>query len=158
MEALQRIQVFRVFDVFALLDCLHGLRAGRLQQVGVQLRGASDAQWCESCHAVSRCVTLCHAVSRCVTLCHAVSRCVTLCHVVSRCVTLCHAVSRCVTLCHAVSRCVTLCHVVSRCGVRRTAAAPSRRWSWTRCRRLSLLSWEENRMKVSSLSGSTACN
>ncbi|TNN39512.1 DNA repair protein RAD51 4 [Liparis tanakae] len=33
-EEEQRIQVFRVFDVFALLDCLYGLRAGRLQQVG----------------------------------------------------------------------------------------------------------------------------
>lgn len=35
MAALQRIQVFRLFDVFSLLDCLYGLRAGALQQVGV---------------------------------------------------------------------------------------------------------------------------
>lgn len=35
MEALQRIHVFRLFDVFSLLDCLYGLRAGILQQVGV---------------------------------------------------------------------------------------------------------------------------
>ncbi|TNM84504.1 hypothetical protein fugu_008682 [Takifugu bimaculatus] len=34
MEALQRIHVFRLFDVFSLLDCLYGLRAGILQQVG----------------------------------------------------------------------------------------------------------------------------
>uniref|UniRef100_A0A8C3G9X5 DNA repair protein RAD51 homolog 4 n=1 Tax=Cyclopterus lumpus TaxID=8103 RepID=A0A8C3G9X5_CYCLU len=32
MEALQRIHVYRAFDVFSLLDCLHGLRAGRLRQ------------------------------------------------------------------------------------------------------------------------------
>ncbi|KAM3600675.1 uncharacterized protein V6R79_000518 [Siganus canaliculatus] len=31
-EALQRIHVFRLFDVFALLDCLYELRGGRLQQ------------------------------------------------------------------------------------------------------------------------------
>lgn len=35
MEALQRIHVFRLFDVFSLLDCLYALRAGTLQQVGV---------------------------------------------------------------------------------------------------------------------------
>lgn len=35
MEALQRIRVFRLFDVYSLLDCLYGLRAGILQQVGV---------------------------------------------------------------------------------------------------------------------------
>ncbi|XP_068188138.1 DNA repair protein RAD51 homolog 4 isoform X2 [Antennarius striatus] len=32
MEALQRIRVFRPLDVFALLDCLYGLRGGELQQ------------------------------------------------------------------------------------------------------------------------------
>ncbi|XP_070699774.1 DNA repair protein RAD51 homolog 4 [Pempheris klunzingeri] len=32
MEALQRVHVFRLFDVFSLLDCLHTLRSGRLQQ------------------------------------------------------------------------------------------------------------------------------
>uniref|UniRef100_H3CY37 DNA repair protein RAD51 homolog 4 n=1 Tax=Tetraodon nigroviridis TaxID=99883 RepID=H3CY37_TETNG len=35
MEALQRIHVFRLFDVFSLLDCLYALRAGTLQQVSV---------------------------------------------------------------------------------------------------------------------------
>ncbi|XP_054481541.1 DNA repair protein RAD51 homolog 4 [Anoplopoma fimbria] len=35
MEALQRIHVFRLFDVFSLLDCLYGLRGGRLQQASV---------------------------------------------------------------------------------------------------------------------------
>lgn len=34
MEALQRIRIFRLFDVFSLLDCLYGLRADGLQQVG----------------------------------------------------------------------------------------------------------------------------
>lgn len=33
MEALQRIQIFRLFDVFALLDCLYGLRTDGLRQV-----------------------------------------------------------------------------------------------------------------------------
>ncbi|XP_069572071.1 DNA repair protein RAD51 homolog 4 [Brachyistius frenatus] len=32
MEALQRIRVFHLFDVYALLDCLYGLRSGGLQQ------------------------------------------------------------------------------------------------------------------------------
>ncbi|XP_019961321.2 DNA repair protein RAD51 homolog 4 [Paralichthys olivaceus] len=32
MEALQRIHIFRVFDIFSLLDCLHGLSGGGLQQ------------------------------------------------------------------------------------------------------------------------------
>lgn len=35
MEALQRIHIFRLFDVHALLDCLHSLRSGRLQQASV---------------------------------------------------------------------------------------------------------------------------
>ncbi|XP_034539098.1 DNA repair protein RAD51 homolog 4 [Notolabrus celidotus] len=35
MEALQRIHVFRLFDVHALLDCLYGLRGGGLQQKSV---------------------------------------------------------------------------------------------------------------------------
>lgn len=35
MEALQRIHVYRLFDVYALLDCLYGLRSGGLQQVCV---------------------------------------------------------------------------------------------------------------------------
>ncbi|XP_061596283.1 DNA repair protein RAD51 homolog 4 isoform X2 [Cololabis saira] len=32
MEALQRIRVFRLFDIYALLDCLYGLCGGGLQQ------------------------------------------------------------------------------------------------------------------------------
>uniref|UniRef100_A0A3Q3QM69 DNA repair protein RAD51 homolog 4 n=1 Tax=Monopterus albus TaxID=43700 RepID=A0A3Q3QM69_MONAL len=35
MEALQRIHIFRLFDVFSLLDCLYSLRSGRLQQASV---------------------------------------------------------------------------------------------------------------------------
>ncbi|TKS83162.1 RAD51 -like protein 4 R51H3 [Collichthys lucidus] len=35
MEALQRIHIFRLFDVHSLLDCLHSLRSGRLQQASV---------------------------------------------------------------------------------------------------------------------------
>ncbi|XP_037543166.1 DNA repair protein RAD51 homolog 4 [Nematolebias whitei] len=35
MEALQRIRVFRLFDVYALLDCLYGLYGGGLQQASV---------------------------------------------------------------------------------------------------------------------------
>lgn len=35
MAALQRIHVFRLFDVLALLDCLYGLRRSGLQQVSV---------------------------------------------------------------------------------------------------------------------------
>ncbi|CAB1415495.1 unnamed protein product [Pleuronectes platessa] len=35
MEALQRIHVFRSFDIFSLLDCLHGLSGGGLQQASV---------------------------------------------------------------------------------------------------------------------------
>lgn len=35
-EALQRIHVFRLFDVFSLLDCLYSLRGGILQQVRLQ--------------------------------------------------------------------------------------------------------------------------
>lgn len=35
MAALQRIQVFRLFDVYSLLDCLYGLRSGGLQQASV---------------------------------------------------------------------------------------------------------------------------
>ncbi|TMS13831.1 DNA repair protein RAD51-like protein 4 [Larimichthys crocea] len=35
MEALQRIHIFRLFDVYSLLDCLHSLRSGRLQQASV---------------------------------------------------------------------------------------------------------------------------
>ncbi|XP_005725471.1 DNA repair protein RAD51 homolog 4 [Pundamilia nyererei] len=35
MEALQRIHVFRLFDVYALLDCLYSLRSGGLQQASV---------------------------------------------------------------------------------------------------------------------------
>lgn len=37
MEALQRIRVFHLFDVHSLLDCLHSLRSGGLQQVCLQL-------------------------------------------------------------------------------------------------------------------------
>lgn len=33
MEALQRINIFRAFDVYSLLGCLHNLRCGGLQQV-----------------------------------------------------------------------------------------------------------------------------
>ena len=33
MEALQRIHIFRLSDVYSLLDCLYGLCGGRLQQV-----------------------------------------------------------------------------------------------------------------------------
>ena len=36
MEALQRIHVFRLFDIYALLDCLYGLCGGGLQQVCLQ--------------------------------------------------------------------------------------------------------------------------
>ncbi|XP_023130436.2 DNA repair protein RAD51 homolog 4 [Amphiprion ocellaris] len=35
MAALQRIQIFRLFDVYSLLDCLYGLRSGGLQQASV---------------------------------------------------------------------------------------------------------------------------
>uniref|UniRef100_UPI0037E7335F DNA repair protein RAD51 homolog 4 n=1 Tax=Semicossyphus pulcher TaxID=241346 RepID=UPI0037E7335F len=35
MEALQRIHVFRLFDVYSLLDCLYNLRGGGLQQTSV---------------------------------------------------------------------------------------------------------------------------
>ncbi|KAM9348236.1 DNA repair protein RAD51 homolog 4 [Symphorus nematophorus] len=35
MEALQRIHIFRLFDVYSLLDCLYGLCSGRLQQASV---------------------------------------------------------------------------------------------------------------------------
>lgn len=35
LSSLQRIRVFRVFDVFSLLDCLYGLRRSGLQQVSV---------------------------------------------------------------------------------------------------------------------------
>uniref|UniRef100_A0A3Q3WV54 DNA repair protein RAD51 homolog 4 n=1 Tax=Mola mola TaxID=94237 RepID=A0A3Q3WV54_MOLML len=35
MEALQRIHIFRLFDVFSLLDCLYSLRTGMLQQASV---------------------------------------------------------------------------------------------------------------------------
>ncbi|XP_035481425.1 DNA repair protein RAD51 homolog 4 isoform X1 [Scophthalmus maximus] len=35
MEALQRIRVFRLFDVFSLLDCLYGLCGGGLQRASV---------------------------------------------------------------------------------------------------------------------------
>uniref|UniRef100_A0A671VCI0 DNA repair protein RAD51 homolog 4 n=1 Tax=Sparus aurata TaxID=8175 RepID=A0A671VCI0_SPAAU len=41
MEALQRIHVFQLFDVFSLLDCLYSLRAGRLQQASVGGGGGS---------------------------------------------------------------------------------------------------------------------
>ncbi|KAK2881915.1 DNA repair protein RAD51 homolog 4 [Channa argus] len=34
-ESLQRIHVFRIFDVFSLLDCLYSLCSGRLQQASV---------------------------------------------------------------------------------------------------------------------------
>lgn len=33
MAALQRIQVFRVFDVFSLLTCLQNIRIGGVQMV-----------------------------------------------------------------------------------------------------------------------------
>lgn len=32
MEALQRIHIFRLFDIYSLLDCLYSLRSGRLQR------------------------------------------------------------------------------------------------------------------------------
>ncbi|GAA6233524.1 DNA repair protein RAD51 homolog 4 [Lates japonicus] len=35
MEALQRIHIFRLFDAFSLLDCLHGLCSSGLQQASV---------------------------------------------------------------------------------------------------------------------------
>ncbi|XP_040006057.1 DNA repair protein RAD51 homolog 4 isoform X4 [Xiphias gladius] len=35
MEALQRIHIFRLFDIFSLLDCLYGLCSGGLQQASV---------------------------------------------------------------------------------------------------------------------------
>ncbi|KAM3869004.1 DNA repair protein RAD51 homolog 4 [Diretmus argenteus] len=35
MDALQRIHIFRVFDIFSLLSCLHNLRCGGLQQASV---------------------------------------------------------------------------------------------------------------------------
>uniref|UniRef100_UPI003AAAF746 DNA repair protein RAD51 homolog 4 isoform X2 n=1 Tax=Centroberyx gerrardi TaxID=166262 RepID=UPI003AAAF746 len=35
MEALQRIHIFRVFDIFSLLSCLYNLRCGGLQQASV---------------------------------------------------------------------------------------------------------------------------
>ncbi|XP_029956037.1 DNA repair protein RAD51 homolog 4 [Salarias fasciatus] len=35
MEALQRIRIFRAFDVYALLDVLHGLGGGLLQQASI---------------------------------------------------------------------------------------------------------------------------
>ncbi|XP_026183792.1 DNA repair protein RAD51 homolog 4 [Mastacembelus armatus] len=35
MEALQRIRIFRLFDVLSLLDCLYSLRSGGLQQASV---------------------------------------------------------------------------------------------------------------------------
>ncbi|XP_047462801.1 DNA repair protein RAD51 homolog 4 [Mugil cephalus] len=41
MEALQRIHIFRLFDVYALLDCLYGLRGGGLQQASVGGGGGS---------------------------------------------------------------------------------------------------------------------
>jgi len=42
MEALQRIRVFRVFDIFSLLGCLHSLRGGGLQQVCAAAPGLFD--------------------------------------------------------------------------------------------------------------------
>ncbi|XP_026227050.1 DNA repair protein RAD51 homolog 4 [Anabas testudineus] len=35
MEALQRIHIFRLFDVYSVLDCLYNLRSGGLQQTSV---------------------------------------------------------------------------------------------------------------------------
>jgi len=35
-EALQRIHIFRLFDVYALLDCLYHLCSSGLQQVSLQ--------------------------------------------------------------------------------------------------------------------------
>ncbi|XP_028277489.1 DNA repair protein RAD51 homolog 4 [Parambassis ranga] len=40
-EALQRIHVFRLFDVFSVLDCLYSLRGGVLQQASVGGGGGS---------------------------------------------------------------------------------------------------------------------
>lgn len=36
MEALQRIHIFRLFDIYSLLDCLYSLRSSGLQQVPLQ--------------------------------------------------------------------------------------------------------------------------
>ncbi|KAM8742711.1 DNA repair protein RAD51 homolog 4 isoform 2-T4 [Acanthopagrus schlegelii] len=52
MEALQRIHVFRLFDVFSLLDCLYSLRAGRLQQASVGGGGSVKAVIVDSVSAV----------------------------------------------------------------------------------------------------------
>ncbi|XP_073335304.1 DNA repair protein RAD51 homolog 4 [Pagrus major] len=52
MEALQRIHIFRLFDVFSLLDCLYSLRAGRLQQASVGGGGSVKAVIVDSVSAV----------------------------------------------------------------------------------------------------------
>ncbi|XP_034461880.1 DNA repair protein RAD51 homolog 4 isoform X2 [Hippoglossus hippoglossus] len=52
MEALQRIHVFRSFDVFSLLDCLHGLSGGGLQQASVGGGGSVKAVIVDSVSAV----------------------------------------------------------------------------------------------------------
>ncbi|CAN9501073.1 unnamed protein product [Ophioblennius macclurei] len=41
MEALQRIRIFRAFEIYPLLDCLHGLRGGPLQQASIGGGGGS---------------------------------------------------------------------------------------------------------------------
>ncbi|XP_035034429.2 DNA repair protein RAD51 homolog 4 [Hippoglossus stenolepis] len=52
MEALQRIHVFRSFDVFSLLDCLHGLSGGGLQQASGGGGGSVKAVIVDSVSAV----------------------------------------------------------------------------------------------------------
>nr|XP_057943446.1 DNA repair protein RAD51 homolog 4 isoform X2 [Doryrhamphus excisus] len=52
MEALQRICIHRVFDVFSLLGCLHRLRSGGLQQACVGGGGSVKALIVDSVSAV----------------------------------------------------------------------------------------------------------
>ncbi|XP_060942039.1 DNA repair protein RAD51 homolog 4 [Limanda limanda] len=52
MEALQRIHLFRSYDVFSLLDCLHGLSSGGLQQASVGCGGSVKAVIVDSVSAV----------------------------------------------------------------------------------------------------------
>lgn len=104
MEALQRIHVFRLFDVFSLLDCLYSLRAGRLQQV---------------------CLFLCFKYTND------------------------HLASPGEPLRDTDEIFNNL--ILSYFRRLLAAAALSRRWSWTRCRLLSLLCWEPNTTKVTPL-------
>lgn len=105
MEALQRIHVFQLFDVFSLLDCLYSLRAGRLQQV---------------------CLFLCFKY----TTDHPA------------------APGEPLRDMDEIFNNLILSHFRR---LLAAAAALSRRWSWTRCRLLSLLYWEPNTTKVTPL-------